>query len=124
MCLRFEVRTTLIMKCGYHGGRAKSRDVRVLLAPQRRGDLMRPDRPVRRRRQTDLPDGQISKNLSSPLDKNISVFLRGKSPAYLPLSRARKRGVGHRHERWARDAMDAKLLLTNSSDADGKVVWS
>ena len=71
-----------------------------------------------------LPDGQISKNLSSPLDKNILLHSEAKSPAYLPLSRARKRGVGHRHERWALDAMDAKLLLTNSSNADGKVVWS
>jgi hypothetical protein len=71
-----------------------------------------------------VPDGQISKNLSSPALKNILLSLKAKSPAYLPLSRARKRGVGHRHERWARDAMDAKLLLTNSSDADGKIVWS
>ena len=85
---------------------------------------MRPDRPVRGRRQTDLPDGQISKNLSSPALKNILLSSEGKSPAYLPLSRARKRGVGHRHERWARDAMDADALLTNSADADGKVVWS
>jgi hypothetical protein len=71
-----------------------------------------------------LPDGQISKNLSSPLRKNIPLHSEGKSPAYLLLSRARKRGVGHRHERWVRDAMDVKPLLTNSGDADGKIVWS
>jgi hypothetical protein len=35
-----------------------------------------------------------------------------------------QRGVGHRHERWVRDAVDAKALLTNGADADGEVVWS
>jgi hypothetical protein len=29
-----------------------------------------------------------------------------------------------RHGRWARDAVDADALLTNSVDADGEVVWS
>jgi hypothetical protein len=29
-----------------------------------------------------------------------------------------------RHERWARDAVDADALLTNSAEADGEVVWS
>jgi hypothetical protein len=29
-----------------------------------------------------------------------------------------------RHGRWARDAVDADALLTNSAEADGEVVWS
>jgi hypothetical protein len=28
-----------------------------------------------------------------------------------------------RHGRWARDAMDADVLRTNSAEADGEVVW-
>jgi hypothetical protein len=28
-----------------------------------------------------------------------------------------------RHERWAGDAMDAEVLLTNGTEADGEVVW-
>jgi hypothetical protein len=28
-----------------------------------------------------------------------------------------------RHGRWARDAVDADALLTNSADVDGEVVW-
>jgi hypothetical protein len=40
-----------------------------------------------------LPDGQISKNLSSPICKNILLHGEAKSPAYLGLSLAHKRGV-------------------------------
>jgi hypothetical protein len=40
-----------------------------------------------------LPDGQISKNLSSPALKNILLSSKAKSPAYLALSLAHKRGV-------------------------------
>jgi hypothetical protein len=36
-----------------------------------------------------------------------------------------KRGVAHRHERGAREAVDAGLgLLTNDLAADGEIVWS
>ena len=56
----------------------------------------------------DLPDGQISKNLSSPPLKNILLSSEGKSPAYLSTSLAR-------HERWVGGAMDADALLTNSA---------
>jgi hypothetical protein len=38
-------------------------------------------------------DGQISKNLSSPIFKNILLFSKAKSPAYLLPFRAHKRGV-------------------------------
>jgi hypothetical protein len=71
-----------------------------------------------------LPDGQISKNLSSPRDKNILLSLEAKSPAYCARSAPTRGALRDRHGRWARNAMDAKPLLTNSGDADGKVVWS
>jgi hypothetical protein len=54
-----------------------------------------------------LPVGQISKNLSSPFCKNISVFIGPKSHAYSRLSRALQGAFRDRHGRWARDAMDA-----------------
>jgi hypothetical protein len=73
---------------------------------------------------TDLPDGQISKNLSSPICKNILLHGEAKSPAYLVLSLAHKRGVSRSSRTLGGDAMDADALLTNSADADGKVVWS
>ena len=40
-----------------------------------------------------LPDGQISKNLSSPARKNILLSSEAKSPAYSASSLAHKRGV-------------------------------
>jgi hypothetical protein len=72
----------------------------------------------------DCLDGQISKNLSSPVRKNILLFSKAKSAAYLPPFRTHKRGARDRHERWMRNAMDANALLTNSAQADGEVVWS
>ena len=47
-----------------------------------------------------LPVGQISKFLSSPRSKNISLCLSGKSSLRACAIPSRKRGVGHRHERW------------------------
>ena len=73
---------------------------------------------------TDLPDGQISKNLSSPLDKNILLFFEAKSPAYLSTSLAHKRGVSRSSRTLGWDAVDATALLTNGANADGEVVWS
>jgi hypothetical protein len=91
MCLRFELRTTLIMKRSYHGGRAKSRDVRCCSHPE--GEAIRCAlTDACGTGETDLPDGQISKNLSSPPLKNILLHGEGKSPAYLPPSRARTEG--------------------------------
>src|SRR5690348_4272974 len=46
------------------------------------------------------PDGQISQNLSSLSRKNIPLRDRPKSTLQLRPSRPKKRGVGHRHERW------------------------
>ena len=39
-------------------------------------------------------------------------------------SRLHKRGVAHRHECWARDAMDARARATSAAIADGEIVWS
>jgi hypothetical protein len=61
--------------------------------------------------------------LSSPPRKNFSLFFRRKSPAYGRYPVPHRRGVGHRHGRWAWDAMDAEVPLTNGADADGEVVW-
>jgi len=48
------------------------------------------------------PDGQITKILSSPFRKNISVHTGRKSPSCPRPSGPSERGVGHRHERWDR----------------------
>jgi hypothetical protein len=49
----------------------------------------------------DLPDGQISKNLSSPFRKNILIFRRPKSVVYPPPSRPTRGAVRDRHGRGA-----------------------
>ncbi len=56
-----------------------------------------------------VPDGQISKNLSSPLCKNISVFPKYKSGYINSHPVPQKRGVAQRHQR-GRDAVDAEAL--------------
>ena len=48
----------------------------------------------------DLPDGQITHFLSSPFRKNIPLSPSGKSALPARAIPFRKRGVGHRHERW------------------------
>ena len=62
--------------------------------------------------------------LSSPVRKNISVFPKRKSALYPSAIPSRKRGVGHRHERWGGDAVDADGAKDEAPDADGEVVWS
>ena len=47
-----------------------------------------------------VPDGQISDFLSSPIAKNIPLSPSGKSVLSARAIPFRKRGVGHRHERW------------------------
>ncbi len=62
--------------------------------------------------------------LSSALGKNISILFRPKSPAFMALSRARKRGVSTVTKRWARGAMGASCHKTSDYCAHGEVVWS
>src|ERR1700733_14916250 len=60
------------------------------------------DRPSRRLRELiDCPTGKSVAGVSSPSAKNISLNPSGKSLLELRASRLDKRGVGHRHERWA-----------------------
>jgi hypothetical protein len=42
----------------------------------------------------------------------------------LVLFRPTRAALRDRHERWVRDAVDAKVLSTNSTQADEEVVWS
>jgi hypothetical protein len=68
-------------------------------------------------------DGKTQK--SSPRAKNNPVVPSGKSMASLRAFRARSRGAFRdRHERWMRDAMDARCRQTSGAGADGEVVWS
>jgi hypothetical protein len=68
-------------------------------------------------------DGQISKNLSSPARKNISLVASGKSVVFLRPSHPTRGAARDRHEtrggmRWTR-----KLRLTSAAEADGEGVW-
>ena len=70
------------------------------------------------------PTGQISKTCPASLAKIFRFSLKANQ---LPISAypVPTRGAFRdRHERWTRGAMDAKLPLTNGSEADGEVVWS
>jgi hypothetical protein len=53
------------------------------------------------------PTGYLLIGVSSPLAKYFSLCSSGKSSLQVRAIPSRKRGVGHRHERWARDAVDA-----------------
>jgi hypothetical protein len=63
--------------------------------------------------------------LSSPPAKNFSISPSGKSPLAFGPSRAHQEGRTRRHERGARDAMDANCVARRAACfADGEVVWS
>jgi len=63
--------------------------------------------------------------LSSPFAKNNSLWSSGKSSLQArPVSRPPEGRLADRHERWARDAMDAGRQLTSEDAADGEVVWA
>jgi hypothetical protein len=79
------------------------------------------------------PDGQITKNLSSPSEENIPLRRHPKSPLQLAPSRPEKRGVGHRHERWGGTrwtrqgglwSVSEHSVQTTGEAAYGKAVWS
>ena len=59
-----------------------------------------------------LPDGQISKNLSSPVCKNILIFRNRKSLLYLPPSRPTEGRFAIVTDA-GRDAVDAEAPITN-----------
>src|ERR1700730_7086243 len=70
-----------------------------------------------------LPDGQISKNLSSPVCKNISVFPKCKS-GYMICRPVPLEGRFAIVTDAGRDAVDADAPITNGAEADGGGVWS
>jgi len=84
-----------------------------------------------RENSTDLPDGQISDlRVQSRLQAcpvlitKIFRLTRRANHSYRFACPARKRGVGHRHERWAGCGGRCRALRTNGAKADGEVVWS
>jgi hypothetical protein len=74
-----------------------------------RGELICFSRKHNLRQQpaTNQPDGQITKNLSSPSRKNIPLSIRPKSVAFSALSRLDKRGGSRVVTNAGRDAVDA-----------------
>jgi len=72
----------------------------------------------------DLPDGQISELRVRPVQslcKNILLNPSGKSLLQIRPSRLDKRGVGHRHERWAGCGGRFSCLTTNGNDINGYI---
>src|ERR1700761_5474438 len=53
------------------------------------------------------PTGKSPPIAVQPLAQKFSAFLSTQIISVFAVSRAHKRGVGHRHERWAWDAVDA-----------------
>ena len=88
--------------------------VRIFDAP--RNDVP-PKNPISQTRST------LSR-LSSRRPKNISLNPPGKSHLRLRASRLDKRGVGHRHERWAVCGGRFGGARRAAQKADGEVVWS
>jgi hypothetical protein len=72
---------------------------------------------------TNLPDGQISKILSSPATINIPLNPSGKSALSTRPFRP-TRGALAIVTNARRDAVDADVHLTNGTEAYGEVVWS
>ncbi len=109
------------------------------LASQRR---VRSRDPLARNHEDEfVPDGQITKNSSTPIAKNIPLSPSGKSVLSARAIPFRKRGVGHRHERWdgvrwtqqrrarlrsqgGSPVSDHAARRTNDAVAYGKAVWS
>jgi hypothetical protein len=60
------------------------------------------------------PTGKSATGLSSPARKNILVFFRPKSHAYVTYPAPMKGAYRDRHGRWMRDAMDVCCALTNA----------
>jgi hypothetical protein len=68
-----------------------------------------------------LPDGQFCEIRVQPSRKKYFACAVGQITA---VSHPIRGTFRDRHERWARDAMDAQVPPTNGINADGKVVWS
>jgi hypothetical protein len=76
------------------------------------------------------PAASIRFHLSSPAAKNIPLSFFPKSMPHTHIPRSKRGAFRDRHERWARDAVDASGLQrairerTNNTDADGQAAWS
>jgi hypothetical protein len=66
--------------------------------------------------------GKSTISLSSPICKNISILELPKSNLEPPPSRPKEGRLAIVTDA-GRDAVDADVLLTNSTEADGEVVW-
>jgi hypothetical protein len=69
------------------------------------------------------PTDKSGISLSSPVCKNIQLLDLAKSNLETPPSCSKRGAFRDRHGRWAWDAMDAEVLVTNGTAADGEVVW-
>jgi len=69
------------------------------------------------------PTGKFCKFVSSPLRKNIPLRREVETVLLIRPSRSSE-GRFAIVTNAERDAMDAKVLLTNGTQADGEVVWS
>jgi hypothetical protein len=74
------------------------------------------------------PDGQITCVFSrahvQPLLKKYSDFQKSQISPYIRRLVPTRGALRGRHGRWARDAVDVEVPMTNGTDADGEVVWS
>ncbi|SHI16250.1 hypothetical protein SAMN05443248_8874 [Bradyrhizobium erythrophlei] len=88
--------------------------------------------PVRKRASRTLkrlPSGLATRRANQcmvvqPLEKKYSGFPKTQITAIYVASRPTQRGVSRSSRTLERDAVDAKVSLTNDTDADGEVVWS
>ena len=72
----------------------------------------------------DLPVGQINEFAVQPPQEKYFCFSETQISDISVAIPSRKRGVGHRHERWGGMRWTQAALLTRVPDADGEVVWS
>ena len=70
------------------------------------------------------PTGCFLIPLSSPFQKNISLFQKPKSVVMFAPSRPHKRGGSRSSRTLRRDAVDAAVSLDERTGADGEGVWS
>jgi hypothetical protein len=76
-------------------------------------------RNLRQQPATNQPDGQITKNLSSPSRKNIPLFIRPKSAVISVPSRLDKRGGSRVVTNAGRDAVDAGSVRREACSQGG-----
>jgi hypothetical protein len=119
-------RTSLIFTC------TNRRESRPLVCPRLVASHPPPSlvqgTPVRGVRATQQPVGQITCVFRAPrvqpFLKKYSDFQKSQISRYTRRLVPTRGALRGRHGRWARDAVDVEVPLTNGTDADGEVVWS